>query len=310
MLGTLGVAVLCLGIAAREWSWRSLQSRQEGELLSLSEQNENLLLRLQIEVAAQVCSSTEDSTLSTSRFLELGAALLAHKDKGLKPNNIQTEGVFFDLAGVAQVVLFTLMAGAEYRFLHQPHLNRAGEEEHEQAVKRELSDFLLRKYPITAILVFSCVGGLAILAWWGVIPRDKFVGLGLKTVVALLLASPLAFISHNMARMRTYLPTGEEWFKVAADWQWWVWLLARLGGVYDIRSGTKTLLWVVCLSLYLWPVRYFFYYRHCGPLKEPGNSIFLVNMLAQGSVLVGCWCVCPSTYGPSDISSTTATAVP
>jgi len=30
MLGTLGVAVLCLGIAAREWSWRSLQSRQEG----------------------------------------------------------------------------------------------------------------------------------------------------------------------------------------------------------------------------------------------------------------------------------------
>ncbi|KAJ1379946.1 hypothetical protein B484DRAFT_35080, partial [Ochromonadaceae sp. CCMP2298] len=109
------------------------------------------------QVAAQVCSSTEDSTLSTSRFLELGAALLAHKDKGLKPNNIQTEGVFFDLAGVAQVVLFTLMAGAEYRFLHQPHLNRAGEEEHEQAVKRELSDFLLRKYPITAILVFRCV---------------------------------------------------------------------------------------------------------------------------------------------------------
>ena len=32
-------------------------------------------------------------------------------------------------------------------------------------------------------------------------------------------------------------------------------------GSYDIKSATKTVLWLFCLIWFVWPVKYFFYYR-------------------------------------------------
>jgi hypothetical protein len=143
------------------------------------------------------------------------------------------------------------------------------------------------------------VGGLAILAWWGIIPRDKFVGLGLKTVVALLLASPLAFISHNMARMRTYLPTGEEWFKVAADWQ-----VGHSCSCYQLIVVFAPIIISPALISYLSHLS--FVYSHIPPIypyPSGGCGCWLVWGACTTSDRAPRpsygWSVCPSTYGPS-----------
>jgi hypothetical protein len=98
-----------------------------------------------------------------------------------------------------------------------------------------------------------------------------------------------------------YFPKDREtWAKSMVDASWWVWLCTRLLGIYDLRSTTKTMLWLFSVVWFLWPVRYFFYYRFvsCTPggvLASSGvdlvfetNNVFCVNMLGHASVLFVC----------------------
>ncbi len=80
-----------------------------------------------------------------------------------------------------------------------------------------------------------------------------------------------------------------------------------------MKSSTKTLLWLFCVGWYVWPVRYFFYYRYvsCGAsdsvlegcMNAVGvldtcnsdvgalhatNNVFYVNMVGQGALLMLC----------------------
>lgn len=87
---------------------------------------------------------------------------------------------------------------------------------------------------------------------------------------------------------------------------------AGITGVYDLTSGSRTAVWLFSILWYLWPVRYFFYYRfiscgpsdtvscplsaaalaptHCGGVDGTyaSNSVFYVNMVGQGALLMVC----------------------
>jgi hypothetical protein len=95
-----------------------------------------------------------------------------------------------------------------------------------------------------------------------------------------------------------------------------------LAGAYDLKSASKTAVWLFCVLWYVWPIRYFFYYRFisCG-ISDPlaarcadganganglnglngaalfcgavdatfaTNNVFYVNMLAHGAILMVC----------------------
>jgi len=235
-------------------------------------------------------------------------------------HTIRSAPVYFDLSGVIQLFLFCALVLLEYHYIHVPITLHRGtaqevdaERNPEQPVRRELQDFLLRKYPLTQLAVGVTLVVLGIAAWWGlgITNRDAFVATCLKCVISLLLAGPLAYISHNLMRIKQYFPKdSEQWQKSIRDWHWWLWLCSRLIGTYDLRTGTRTLLWLFCLLWYLWPVRYFFYYRFvsCSDAdrsvgsgsavgvgrtgssssNSSSETIFLVNMIAQTAFMLVC----------------------
>lgn len=79
-----------------------------------------------------------------------------------------------------------------------------------------------------------------------------------------------------------------------------------------MRTATKTALWLFSVTWYVWPVRYFFYYRYisCAPTDAiqgcihtvgvsntcnsnveqlfDTNNVFYINMLGQGALLMIC----------------------
>lgn len=119
--------------------------------------------------------------------------------------------------------------------------------------------------------------------------------------------------THIYAYAQQYFPTdAEAWQKAVKDYTWWIWLCSRLIGAYDMRTATKTALWLFCVLWYVWPVRYFFYYRYisCTPTEAmtgcihsvgvsntcntnmeqlfETNNVFYINMLCQGALLMMC----------------------
>lgn len=55
--------------------------------------------------------------------------------------------------------------------------------------------------------------------------------------------------------------------------------------MYDIKSATKTAIWLLCVGWYAWPVRYFFYYRFvsCGHSDIPGYDSCRGTTSSSGS---------------------------
>eukprot|EP01034_Spumella_vulgaris_P026359 gene26359-32931_t len=97
----------------------------------------------------------------------------------------------------------------------------------------------------------------------------------------------------------------DEWRLALIDPSWWLWVVSRLLGVYDLTSGTATVLWMGSLLWFSWPFRYFFYYSNsvCGSggigsviggaanqvqllAQREAVNVFLINMVGHSSLLV------------------------
>lgn len=187
----------------REWSWYSYQYKLQASMTALQETNDDLYLRLQIEEAAQpqcLTNSTEDIVFSniTTSFTPspLGSAIAGSS------NLIYPAPVFFDISGLAQLCIFCSIILIEYYYLHWPHLSLAGDNPTEQSIKREVQEFLLKKHPVTNILVFSVIAFLSLLAWWNLLPRTTFLDICFKVLLALAVSSPIAFVTHNLLRIQ------------------------------------------------------------------------------------------------------------
>lgn len=182
----------------REWSWYSYQYKSQQNILGLQEANENLYLRLQIEEAAQpqCAANLTEFTNATTTFTSLSP------ETSISNALIYPAPVFFDISGFLQLIFFTGLILFEYHFTHMSHLSLAGDNPTEQGIKREVQDFLLKKHPISNILVFSAVALLSMLAWWNLLPRITFLDICFKVLMALAVSSPIAFMTHNLLRVK------------------------------------------------------------------------------------------------------------
>lgn len=201
LLTLISLSVMAVTIVTwllREWSWHSFQYKAQQTISKLREANDNLFLRLQIEEAAQPqCPANTTMDLSASNSTVAFSSTLSSE-------LLYPAAVFFDLSGFAQLVIFTSIILLEYNYLHYPHLSLAGDNPTEQGIKRELQDFLLKKHPVTNILVFSAIAMLSVLAWWNLLPRTTFLDICFKVVLALAISSPIAYVTHNLLRIKVH----------------------------------------------------------------------------------------------------------
>ena len=86
--------------------------------------------------------------------------------------------------------------------MHLPHLQLAQDNPTEQGIKREVQDFLLKKHPISNILVFATVALASFFAYWNFLPRVTFLDIVFKVLMALAVSSPIAFVTHNLWRVK------------------------------------------------------------------------------------------------------------
>lgn len=202
LLSIISVSLLVLTLISwvlREWSWYSQQSKMQHTILGLQEANEDLFIRLRIEEAAQPQCLIEESgnrTLPDSFFS--GNLTSGSDSSGL----IFPAPVFFDVSGFLQLIIFCSLILLEYYFMHLPHLQLAQDNPTEQGIKREVQDFLLKKHPISNILVFATVAFLSFFAYWNLLPRVTFLDIAFKVLMALAVSSPIAFITHNLLRVK------------------------------------------------------------------------------------------------------------
>lgn len=202
LLSLVSVSILVLTLITwilREWSWYSYQSKMQHTLLGLQEANEDLFMRLKIEEAAQpqcLMEETSNRTLPDNFFS--GNLTAASSTSAL----IYPAPVFFDISGFLQLIIFCALILLEYHFMHLPHLQLAQDNPTEQGIKREVQDFLLKKHPISNILVFAAVAFLSFFAYWNLLPRVTFLDIAFKVLMALAVSSPIAFITHNLWRVK------------------------------------------------------------------------------------------------------------
>jgi hypothetical protein len=193
-----GVALLVVIVwILREWSWSSYFYKTQQVIRSLQESNDNLSLRLQIEEYSQpqcfdnAIGELTGANTTVRAFISNLASQLVHPVPA-----------FFDLSGFFQMGFFTSIILSEYYLLHVPHLSHSNDNPMEQSIKRELQEYLLKKHPLTNIIVYSAVAFLSVLAWWNLLPRTTFLDIAFKTLLALAVSSPLAFVTHNLLRVK------------------------------------------------------------------------------------------------------------
>jgi hypothetical protein len=196
---SIGVTVCTIIVwILREWSWYSYQYKTQATITGLQESNDNLFLRLQIEEAAQpqcIANATDEFGSGNNGTVRAFTTNISNQ-------LIHPDPAFFDLSGFLQLCIFCSIILLEYYFLHSPHLNLAGDNPTEQGIKRELQEFLLKKHPVTNILIFTTIAFLAILAWWNLLPRTTFLDIAFKVVLAVAVSSPIAFVVHNLLRVQ------------------------------------------------------------------------------------------------------------
>jgi len=200
MLTLISVSIMIVTLFTwimREWSWYSYQGKMQQALLNLQESNEDLFLRLRIEEAAQpqcLAGAENNITLPNNFFTEPTSLV----SKAI----IYPAPVFFDASGFLQLSIFCALILLEYYFMHLPHLSLAQDNPTEQGIKREVQDFLLKKHPISNILVFAAVALLSFFAYWNLLPRVTFLDIAFKVLMALAVSSPIAFVTHNLLRVK------------------------------------------------------------------------------------------------------------
>ena len=139
--------------------------------------------------------------------------------------------VFFDWSGVLAIMLSSALIYCEYRYIHERHFdnversaknhNRTPHSGNQQSsvpqnIKRKVLDFAIKKAPITAVYLSSCLALLSVAAWTGLINREAFIEHALKLTISFAISGPLTFVAHNLLRIKQYfprivIPGGQQW---------------------------------------------------------------------------------------------------
>jgi hypothetical protein len=206
--------------------------------------NENLFLRLQMEAASQLSqcyyklkesseANSSDSVVPLDeqqqqlnsldatqlQFLSLAAEIgktlntmlgKAQVQKlvqdGQRSQVIYPVPLYFDLSGLGQMAACCGLYLLEFYYVHAPHLALASTSNApEQYAKRELYDFLLKKHPLSCVLLFSAIGAMSFVAWVGLLNRTTFVDITFKVLLTIAISGPIAFLVHNLLRIKVML---------------------------------------------------------------------------------------------------------
>lgn len=262
----------------------------ELKISDLQEFQKTLLFRLEIDQIAQ-SSCENNATFANS-------TTLGHISK--QHIALQPLPVIYDFYGIILILSFVSVIAFENYYLHDINNQMEHDEVFTQILHR-VNDFVLRKHPITFVFISLIILMTVPWAWLGFLDRSVYVKVTFKAVVAFSSASLLFFVGHNARRLFSYLPRDkDEWLLKLRDWTWWLWLASRVLGVYDLATGTNTLLWCGGVIWFSWPFRYFYYYRLsacCGGAACADSQgvvdVFLVNMLGHSALLVA---VCFALY--------------
>jgi hypothetical protein len=294
------VLLIALAWLIREILWYQKFGSLTTELELLNSDKETLIFRLNIDESSRyVCDESNYNFTST---------YLPDTTQKLQSLNLQSVPMLYDWFGLIFIAGICSLISFENYYLHE--INRPEDINGEVAYKQillKVNEFVLKRHPILTSVVFIVVAMLTPLAWVGIFDRIFFVNCTLKVILSFCNASLLFFVAHNGRRLIRYFPRdSDEWRLSLLDWNWWLWVVSRLLGVYDLASGTATALWMGSVMWYVWPFRYFFYYSattcpsglvsaissgavHAQELAQRGAvSVFLVNMVGHSSLLAAC----------------------
>lgn len=332
----IGAVILTVLWIWREWSWHSYRAESSEKLVACTEILNEVRLRLSIEERAQFkCENTNLSNRSiplnfTNSSLEILddmpycthdiGAFVASQGK-VEAKQFVPPPVLNDRITLLQILFSCCLILYEYNYIHD--LNNDNYESKntilDSSVQRRLKEFLIRRFPVTSTLFFTSIIVVSSLAWLGLIDRSFFVRSTIKIVINWTFAGPLSFTINSFWRLRKYFPElkdKEAWLRSLKDVKWWIWLLSRLIGVYDLPSGTEMVLWMASLVWYVWPLRYFYFYSEsgCQVDSHANNDVFLVNALMHNSFSIVCsyilylLAVIPAVETPTDQSASDSSA--
>ena len=287
----------------REYSWYTHRQAELDKLTSCVEKVTDLQLRLNVEELVQFkCDNSTYTTNKTSALPLDNVTYCTHDISSFLESQQNTPKKHFvpppilnDKITLLQILFSCCLILYEYNYIHD--LNNEGYERRNtilgETVQRRVKEFLLRRFPVTSVLFFSCILLVSSITWLGFINRSFFVQCALKLVVNWIFAGPLAFMINSFFRLRRYFPElkdKETWASSLKDGRWWFWLVSRLMGIDDLPSGTEMLLWMASLVWYAWPLRYFYLYAEIGCKADchAANDLFLLNALMHNALSICC----------------------
>ena len=231
------------------------------------------------------------------------------KDRHIKHN---TKYILYDKSGVCIFFFIISLKLYEVYYLHQsmsttaPATSTNPTSNLTYETKLRYHSFILLWYPIITTYIYVMLLYLAILAWFGYINRTHFINQSYKFIVNYLITTPIVNILINIKRLNRYLPsTLQQWYTSMKSISWWMWLVSRILGVYNMQQCILYITRILVILLLIWPYRYYFYYRDSCLINNSGTShtyttnsnsntnihenislqIFLINMIIHISYL-------------------------
>jgi hypothetical protein len=269
------------------------------ELHMMKSDKDTLIFRLSIDESSRYFCDGNNGTFSST--------YLPENIQKLHILNLQTVPVLYDWFGLIVTAGICSLISLENYFLHEIDREDVSDEVTYKQILLKVNEFVLKRHPILTLIIFILMTMLSPFAWFGIFNRSTFVNCTFKMVLSFCNASLLFFVVHNFRRLTRYFPRDtDEWRSSLLDWNWWLWVLSRLLGVYDLATGTATALWMGSLLWFVWPFRYFFYFSattcssgavsaissgamHAQELAtREAVSVFLVNMVGHSSLLAAC----------------------
>ena len=232
------------------------------------------------------------------------------KDKHIKHN---TKYILYDKSGICIFFFIISLKLYEIYYLHTsinttaPATSTNPSSNLTYETKLRYHSFILLWYPLITTYIYVIILYLAILAWFGYINRTHFINQSYKFIINYLITTPIINILINLKRFNRYLPsTLQQWYNSMKSISWWMWLVSRILGIYNLQQCILYITRIVVILLLIWPYRYYFYYRDSCIIDNSGSShtyttnnnsysnninenislqIFLINMIIHISYL-------------------------
>lgn len=260
----------------RERSWSFLIQQQMQALDTLETDNRVIFDKLSTLSLQQSGNAEVDSMLdSCSKYCNCALDTTGHVKKPAPAV------VYFGWTAVLQLLLLISVKLFENLNLYWCPNIAEGKAFNKQLLLKALN-FLVKYSPISAVAFFLMMSLWCFVAWLGIVNRDLFVTNAFRWLLSLYIAIFIGYIVSNVAGAAKYIPS--DWSTLsqnARELSWWTWLLGRAFGLNNMSTALNNMIWLGLLTWFIFPIRYFFYYRHASCANTEGNHIFFINTMGH-----------------------------